>query len=80
MAARTNSEIRKAVDTLFRLNADKEVRALYNARLMAELDRNSKLHEAREEGREEGRNEERQYVIELLKQGLSSEEIIQRLN
>jgi len=35
--------------------------------------------ESREEGHKKGRNEERQYVLELLDQGLTAEEIKQRL-
>ena len=34
----------------------------------------------KEEGREEGREEERGYILELLNQGLSMEEIKQHLN
>ena len=51
MAAERNPEIRKAVNTLLRLSNDERVRAEYTARLIAKLDRNSQLHEAREEGR-----------------------------
>ena len=44
MVAKSNAEINKAVETLFRLNADEQVRAIYDARMMAQLDRNSQLH------------------------------------
>ena len=35
--------------------------------------------DGREEGREEGREDERKYVLELLSQGFSVEEVKQRL-
>jgi hypothetical protein len=43
------------------------------------MDRAQMLYDAREEGHAEGRNEERQYLLEMLDQGLSIEEIKQRL-
>jgi len=52
--------------------------------LTAEYDREMDIavnrREAKEEGREEGREEERKYFLELLDQGLTIEEIKERLN
>ena len=44
-----------------------------------EAGRQEGRHEGRQEGRQEGRDEERQYLLELLSQGLSAEELKQRL-
>ena len=71
MVARSNAEIDKAVETLFRLNADDEIRSIYDYRLRCQLDRDSQLAEAIEKaeakaeakgeakGLEKGREEER---------------------
>jgi len=80
MVAETNLEIRKAVDTLFHLSADEVIRTAYYDRLQADLDRNSQLGEARDEGRNEGRNEGRMEVLRFLDEGLTPEEIKQRLS
>ena len=79
MVAERNPEIRKAVDTLYELSADDEIRALYEHRLKAKRDRlwqnesyyQEGIEKGREEGREEGRAEERDYFLRLLDQVLS---------
>ena len=76
MAAAKNPEIRAAVDTLYELSADRKVRAEYEMRHKAWLDRQSQLHDSHEEGR----IEEREYLLKLMKQGLSVEEIEQLTN
>ena len=84
MVAERNPEIRKAVDTLYELSADEQVRAEYEMRQKAWRDRLSQnegyYQEGWEEGREEGREVERKYVLELLAQGLSVEDVKQRLS
>ncbi|GBU29225.1 hypothetical protein R84B8_02789 [Treponema sp. R8-4-B8] len=47
--------------------------------LLTEWNQDEAIEVAREEAREEGREEERNYFIELLNQGLTKEEIIERL-
>jgi len=91
MVAVQNPEIRKAANTLYELSADEKVRTEYEARLKAWRDRAWMLDEATESGKEkglaeglargkaEGKAEERQYFLDLLAQGLSVEEIKQRL-
>jgi len=48
--------------------------------LYAEYDPEVEMRVAREEALEDGREEERRYVLELLNQGLTVEEIKERLN
>ena len=72
MVAVQNPEIRKAVNTLYDLSADEEVRAQYEMRLKAWRDRMSAIEGAKEDGKEEGKLE----IINLLKSGKSPEEII----
>ena len=69
MAAERNPEIRKAVNTLLRLSKDERVRAEYTARLIANLDRNSQLHEALEE-------KALDIAQKLKAMGLSTEQIL----
>ena len=92
MVAERNPEIRKAVDTLYDLSADEEVRAEYERRQKAWRDRQSQNEgyyqegmlkgraegraEGRVEGRAEGNLEGEQRIIDLLKSGKSPEEII----
>jgi predicted transposase/invertase (TIGR01784 family) len=72
--------IAMAVETLGTFTQS-EIEYIYETRrIMAELDYNSEMAEARNEGRNEGRQEERQYLLEMLDQGLSVEEIKRRLN
>ena len=51
----------------------------WNIEEAKEVWREEALEEGRVEGREEGREAERNYVLELLAQGLSAEEIKRRL-
>jgi len=75
MVAEKNTEIRRAVDTLYELSADEKVRAEYEMRQKAWRDRESAIDDARQEGIEK----ERQYIFELINQGLTVDEIKQRL-
>ena len=84
MIAERNPEIRKAVDTLYELSADEEVRAAYEMRQKALRDKLTQIddsyqeglakgkHEGREEGREEGKIEDARKMKEL---GFSVENI-----
>jgi len=88
MVAEMNTEIRKAADTLYELSVDEKVRAEYEMRQKAWRDRMSSIEDARlegiekgiEKGRLEGIKKERQYIFGLINQGLSIDEIKQRLN
>jgi len=75
MVAEKNTEIRKAVDTLYELSADEKVRTEYEMRQKAWRDRASAIDDAKQEGIEK----ERQYIFELINQGLTIDEIKQRL-
>ena len=79
MVAEKNTEIRKAVDTLYELSSDEKVRAEYEMRQKAWRDRLSVIEDAKQEGIERGIEKERQYVFELINQGLTIDEIKQRL-
>ena len=72
-----------ASGVLMTVSRDEEERARIMRDEKIELDYQSEMtyyrRQAREEGREEGRGEEREYVLHLIEQGLSIEEIKQRL-
>jgi predicted transposase/invertase (TIGR01784 family) len=88
MIAEQNAEIRKAVDTLYEISADDEVRAQYEMRLKAWRDRMSQitgsykdgmqkgLQKGHKKGLQDGRLEERRKILELLKSGKSPAEIM----
>ena len=57
MIATTNSEVREAVDFLYEISADEKVRAEYNARQKAWMDRQSQFDGYYKKGRVEGRVE-----------------------
>ena len=72
MVAEKNPEIRKAVDTLYELSADEEVRAQYEMRQKARLDRLTQLAESYQDGLAKGKLE----VAQNLKaMGLSPDQI-----
>jgi len=75
MVAEKNTEIRKAVDTLYDLSADEKVRAEYEMRQKAWRDYHSTIEDAKQEGIEK----ERQYIMDLINQGLTIDEIKKRL-
>ena len=79
MVAVKNPEIRKAVNTLYELSADEKVRAEYEMRQKAWRDRAWMIDEAKDYARAEGKTEERQYILGLINQGISIEEIKQHL-
>jgi len=57
MIATANSEIREAVDTLYEISADEKVRAEYNARQKAWMDRQSQFDGYYKKGKAEGKAE-----------------------
>jgi predicted transposase/invertase (TIGR01784 family) len=79
MLATKSPELKKAVGVLKELSADERTRMIAEDREKARRDMASRLDGARREGREEGVENERKFVLELLAQGLSAEEIKQRL-
>jgi len=74
-----DSAIEMANERMVYVTGDKEAIRAYEMRLMGLSDYNSSMNYAREEGHAEGRNEERQYLLEMIDQGLSIEEIKRRL-
>jgi predicted transposase/invertase (TIGR01784 family) len=87
MVAEKNPEIRKAVDTLYELSADDEVRAQYEWRLKCIRDHKSQIKgyyqdgvkEGMEIGRAEGIGIGQSQVLGLMDRGFSLEEIKQQL-
>jgi predicted transposase/invertase (TIGR01784 family) len=90
MIAAANPEIRKAVDALYEISADEKVRAEYNARQKAWMDRQSQFDgyfkkgkaegkaEGRAEGRAEGKAEGKAETARNLKSlGVSTDLIVQ---
>jgi predicted transposase/invertase (TIGR01784 family) len=80
MAAGQNPEIRKAVDTLYEISADGNVRAEYEMRQKAWRDRMSQIdgyyQDGLQEGMQKGRQEERQEIARNLKaMGFSEDQI-----
>jgi len=83
-----DSAIQLAAERMLNLTVDEDVITAYNRMFMASCDRTSEINfalskgreEGREEGRREGREEGQQYFLELLNQGLTIEEIKQRLS
>jgi predicted transposase/invertase (TIGR01784 family) len=88
MIAERNPEIRKAVDTLYELSTDEEVRAEYEMRQKALRDKLTQIDdsyqeglvkgklEGREEGREEGERKGKLEVAQKMKfMGLSTDQI-----
>jgi predicted transposase/invertase (TIGR01784 family) len=57
MIAEQNAEIRKAVDTLYEISADDEVRAQYEMRLKAWRDRMSQITGSYKDGMQKGLQE-----------------------
>ena len=80
MAAEQNPEIRKAVNTLYELSADDQVRMKYERRQKAWRDRQSQIDGYYQEGIAKGRVEGieigEQKIIDLLKSGKSPKEIL----
>jgi len=68
-----------ASEVLLEISRDEEERARLMSEYKYQLDIQSKLvhakREGREEGREEGEQKRTQYVLDLIAQGLSTEEI-----
>ena len=81
MVAEKNPEIRKAVDTLYKISTDEKARAVYELRMKSWRDQQSALHYARTEGLTEGlakgRTEEKHEIAQKMKdRGLSAEDIM----
>ena len=76
MAAESNPEIRRAVDTLYELSADTDVRAEYERRQKAWRDYASEFDGAFDDGIEKGIGIGELRIVELLKSGKTPEEII----
>jgi len=74
-----DSVIQTADERMERVTEDGEAVRAYWRRTMALCDYASSMNYARDEGLAEGRAEERRRLLELLNQGLSLEEIKQRL-
>jgi len=76
-----------AVETLSNITQDEVEYARMTTLIKSQLDyqsgmaeaRRSGIEEGREEGREEGEEKSRQYFLELLNQGLTIDEIKERL-
>jgi len=68
-----------AVETLSNITQDEVEYARMTTLIKSELDYRSEMKYERDSGRQEGREEDRKYVLELLEQGLSTEEIKARL-
>ena len=82
MIATANPEIRKAVDILYEISADEKVRAEYNARQKAWMDRQSQFDGYYKKGRTEGMAEGMEKGIvktarNLKALGISTDIIIQ---
>jgi predicted transposase/invertase (TIGR01784 family) len=73
MIAMANPEIRKAVDILYEISADEKVRAEYNARQKAWMDRQSQFDGYFKQGKAEGKVETARNLKSL---GISMELII----
>ena len=70
--AATNPEIRKAVDILYEISADEKVRAEYNARQKAWMDRQSQFDGYFKKGKAEGKAEGKvETARNALAEGLS---------
>jgi len=78
-AVKMDAAIEAANERMVYVTGDKEAIRAYERRQMALSDYNSTISFARDEGIAEGRAEGRAEVLELLDQGLSTEEIKQRL-
>jgi predicted transposase/invertase (TIGR01784 family) len=77
MIAERNPEIRKAVDTLYELSANENVRAEYEMRQKALRDRLTLLDDAYQEGLVKGNQEGKIEIARRMKaMGLSTEQII----
>ena len=77
MVAEKNPEIRKAVDTLYKISTDEKARAVYELRMKSWRDQQSALHYAVTKGRAEGIAEGKYEVAQKMKDmGLSTEQIL----
>ena len=79
-AVKMDEAIQTADERIAYVTEDEESVRAYWRRQMALSDRTSEINYARDEGIAQGRAEERQRLLELLNQGLSIEDIKQRLS
>ena len=68
-----------ASSVLYKVSKDEIERTRILLEEMAELDRISEMRYAKEEGHSQGQQETQKYVLDLIAQGLTAEEIKQRL-
>jgi hypothetical protein len=72
------------MNTLYEISADEKARAVYEYRLKAQRDaqwiRDSAIETAVENARDKGMQEGMQKTLDLLKSGISPDEIIRRFN
>ena len=66
-------------EVLLNISRDEEERARFMSEYKYQLDMQSKLVHAKRQGRQEGEQKRTQYVLDLIAQGLSAEEIRLRL-
>ena len=71
--------ILSAEERLAYLAGDEDTIDLYRRRFMAMCDYTSEMNYACDQAQKEGRTKERQRILELINQGLSIEELKQRL-
>jgi predicted transposase YdaD len=71
--------IAMAVNTLINITQDEIEYARMSTLIKSQLDYQSGMVDARRKGLAEGRAEERQYILDMLNQGLSAEEIKRQL-
>ena len=75
MLAERNRAVGQAVDELYRLSADAEVRYQYEMREKAWRDAKAREAWVRTEGREEGRQEGFDLVLQLVEKGYTPQQI-----
>ena len=74
-----DSAIQTAAERMLNLTVDEDVITAYNRRFMASCDRTSEINCAHNKGMEKGMKKVQQLVLEMINQGLTIEEIKERL-
>jgi len=75
-----DAAIQSAEERMFHVTQSEEDKIAYDRYLIAECDRISAINSALREGHKKGSEKRDQYIIKLIDQGLSTEEIKQRLS
>jgi len=78
-AVKMDSAIQTAAERMLNLTVDEDVITAYNRRFMASCDRTSEINCAHNKGMEKGMKKVQQLVLEMINQGLTIEEIKERL-